>query len=178
MSKTRPSSRSRASSSKKAGSRRSKAMAWLRTTYIVRRASTCAAVALALATTDVDAAVRVARTGGTVRIASSKAVAEVRLASFRLRVRDRGGRLLTGEANEGGLFFERSGGTGPVTLGRVHATARTSGGAILTVATSEGTTATVTIRCLTERTLEVVVEPSAPETLAAFGERLRSPASE
>ena len=133
---------------------------------------------LALATTDADAAIRVARTRGVVRIASSKAVAEVRLATFRLRVRDRGGRLLTSEANEGGLFFERSGGSGLVTLGRVQATAKTPGGAVLTVATSEGTTATVTIRFLSERTLEVVVEPPAPETLVAFGERLRSPANE
>ena len=124
------------------------------------------------------AATKVAKAGGTLRISSSRAVAEVRLASFRLRVRDRGGRLLTGEADGGGVFFERAGSATPITLGRVQGIAKTADGALLTVETSEGTTATVTIRFASERTLEVTVEPPAPETLAAFGDRFRSPASE
>ena len=116
--------------------------------------------------------------GGRVRITTSKAVAEVRLASFRLRVRDRGGRLLTGEATGGGLFFERAGSATPVTLGRVQSTAKIADGAVLTVTTSEGAPATVTVRFTSERTLEVTLEPPSPATLAAYGGRFRSPASE
>ena len=140
-------------------------------------ASTCAAAALALAPTSADAAIRVTRTDGAVRIASGKAVAEVRLAKLRVRIRDRVGRLLTGEANAGGLFFERIP-TAAVSLGRVQTIAKAPDGAVFTVATTDNSVATVTVRFLSERTLEVVLEPAEPETLTALGGRFRSPRSE
>src|SRR5581483_10910351 len=51
-------------------------------------------------------------------------------------------------------------------------------GVRLTVDTDEGAPATVTVRFLTRRTLEVALDPPAPETVAAFGDRLRSPRRE
>jgi alpha-glucosidase (family GH31 glycosyl hydrolase) len=125
-----------------------------------------------------DGAVRVAKTGGALRLSTGKASAEVRLARFRLRVRDRKGALYTSEANDGGPFFERVGGTSAVTLGRVQSFVKTGDGAVLTVATGESEPTSVTLRWTTDRTLEVTVEPPAPETLAALGDRFRSPGSE
>ena len=51
-------------------------------------------------------------------------------------------------------------------------------GATLAVATGEGRTATVTIRYVTSRTIEIVLTPPEPETVAALGTRLRSPPDE
>jgi alpha-glucosidase (family GH31 glycosyl hydrolase) len=146
-------------------------------------ASTCAAATLAAApllavASRADAAVRVAKSGGTLRLGTGKASADVRLARFRLRVRDREGRLFTSEANDGGPFFERVGGAGAMTLGRVQSFAKLADGAVLTVASGEAEPATVTLRWTTERTLEVTIEPPSPETLAALGDRFRSPSSE
>jgi alpha-glucosidase (family GH31 glycosyl hydrolase) len=112
------------------------------------------------------------------RIASKNGVVEVRLARFRLRVRDRAGRLLTAEPNDGGAFFERVGGSAPVHLGRVRDVAKEAGGAVLTVETGEDAPTAVRLRWTSERTLEVTIEPPAPDTLAAFGDRFRSPGSE
>src|SRR6476646_10592202 len=140
-------------------------MASFRTTFFLRIASTCAIAMLLGLATQADGAVRVAKTGGTLRLGTAKATAEIRLARFRLRVRDREGRLFTSEANDGGPFFERAGGTNPITLGRVEDFVKTADGALLTVATGEASNTSVELRWTSERTLEVVIEPPAPETL-------------
>jgi alpha-D-xyloside xylohydrolase len=137
-------------------------------------ASTSAALCAALAARPAGAAVHVTRGRGAVRIASPKGIAEVRLARFALAVRDRDGRLLTSEAQDGSVFFERAGATAPVTLGRVTGIANDPAGAVLTVETGESAPTTVTVRWRTPRTLEVIVEPPSPETLAAFGDRFRA----
>ncbi len=139
-------------------------------------ASTCAALVAAWVTS-AGAAVHVTKSGGTLRITSPKGVAEIALARFRLRVRDRHGGLLTGEAKDG-AFFERAGASRPIGLGRVQSVARTSAGATLAVATGEAAPTTVTIEWRGDGILAVTMEPPSPETLVAFGTRLRSPASE
>ncbi|HXJ33360.1 MAG TPA: TIM-barrel domain-containing protein [Candidatus Eisenbacteria bacterium] len=124
------------------------------------------------------AAVRGGRQGSYLRIASKEAVAEVRTSRYLLRVRDRDGRLLTSEASGGGVFFERAGGGDPVRLGRVRGFSKQRDGAILTVETGEAAPTKVTLRWRTPRALDVTIEPPAPETLAALGDRFRSPKSE
>jgi alpha-D-xyloside xylohydrolase len=135
-------------------------------------------VALIAMAAPASGGVRVERTAGMLRVTSPRATVEVRLSSFRLRVLDRAGRLLTGEAVDGGLFFERAGGSGPLQLGRVMQVQKQADGAVLAVDAGEATPTMVTLRWRTPRTLDVTVEPPSPETLAAFGDRFRSPASE
>src|SRR5262245_13901389 len=87
--------------------------------------------------------------GGRVRLATVRMLVDVRKARFRLTIRERFGRLLTGEERTGGAFYER--GDGVHRLGRVRAIEELDDGAILTVDTDEGAPATVTIRFLTLR---------------------------
>jgi len=119
----------------------------------------------------------VTRTAGVLRLATPRATAEVRLARYRLRVRDAARRLLTEEADDGSVFFERAGGA-PIRLGRVLRVATSRRGATLTVDAGESVPVTVRLAWTTSRTLEVVVEPPSPDTLVAVGTRFRSPASE
>jgi alpha-D-xyloside xylohydrolase len=153
-------------------------MAWHRTTFFLRTASTYGALTLLLAATPSDARIRVSKAGGALRIESPNGTAEIRLARFRLAIRSREGGLLTSEPADGGLFFERTGGNGAVRLGKVQSITKLGDGATLVVATSEAEPATVTIRWRTDRRLDVVLQPPAPGTLAALGGRFRSPASE
>jgi alpha-glucosidase (family GH31 glycosyl hydrolase) len=153
-------------------------MAWPRSTFFLRIASTCGALTLALAATPSDARVRVTKTAGALRIASPNGTADVRLARFRLSVRGRDGGLLTGEPGDGGLFFERTGTPGTVRLGKVRTITKLGDGAMLTVGTDETDPVTVTIRWRTDHTLEVTMQPPAADTLAALGGRFRSPKSE
>jgi alpha-glucosidase (family GH31 glycosyl hydrolase) len=126
--------------------------------------------------TAVEAAtVRVTRARDRLRVATDAAVAEIRLARYRLRLR-RGATLLATEHRDGGVFYERQGARHH--LGRVRAVTPLSDGAALGVSTDEGTEATVTLRWLTQRTLEVTVEPPMREAVTALGARWRSPASE
>jgi len=118
----------------------------------------------------------VARAGRAVRVQTSAVVATVRLARYGLRVRDRATRRTLVAEQRAGVFYER-GGTSHA-LGKVGRVAPTADGAVLTVATDEGGVATVTLRFLSRRTLEVAIDPPDATGVGAFGDRLRSPARE
>jgi len=121
--------------------------------------------------------VTVRRSSATVRLETRTAVAEVHLHRYRLDLRERRTMgFLVREQASGGLFYERGGVTH--SLGSVSDVATLPDGVRLTVATSEGSPATVTVRFLTRRTLEVVLDPPLPTSVAAMGDRLRSPTSE
>jgi hypothetical protein len=108
-------------------------------------------------------------------LSTGAAIAEVRLTRYRLRLR-RGTTLLTTEHSHGGTFYEREGTRHQ--LRRVRRVDPLADGAVLGVDTDEGPQATVTLRWLTQRTLEVTMEPPLPEGVTALGARWRSPASE
>src|SRR5262245_57275808 len=110
----------------------------------------------------------------TVRVRTKAAVAEVRRTPFRLEVRA-GDKTLVREQT-GGLCYERGGAVHG--LGNVRNVRRVDDGAELDVETDEGQVATVTLRFLTRRTLEVTVVPPDTAGVTAIGERLRSPATE
>ena len=110
-----------------------------------------------------------------IRVATPAASVEVRRSPCELRVR-LGRKLLVRERDGGGLFYERA--------GILHALADVrdarpiADGVALDVATDEGSVATVTLRFLTRRSLEVTLVPPDPAGVDAMGERLRSPATE
>src|SRR5262249_46598514 len=110
-----------------------------------------------------------------VRLVAGPVVAEVRRTPLRLRLLS-GGRTLVREQGGGGLFYERAGTVHG--LGAVREARRVADGVELEVETDEGGVATVTVRFLTRRTLEVTLVPPEPAGVNAVGERLRSPASE
>ncbi len=109
-----------------------------------------------------------------VRVSTGAASADVRRNRFRLRLRA-DGRTLVRE-QRAGLFYER--GATRMDLGRVESVTPSSNGVQLRVASSEGLPATVTLRFLTRRTLEVTLDPSDAASVTAVGERLRSPKRE
>ena len=108
----------------------------------------------------------------TVRIETSGVRAEVRRKRFRLKVRDQTTRRRLLREQRDGLFWERGGTTHA--LGAVTAVTSLSDGVVLTVDTDEGIPATVTLRFLSRRTLEVSLDPPMPATIEAVGERLAS----
>jgi alpha-glucosidase (family GH31 glycosyl hydrolase) len=112
-----------------------------------------------------------------VLLRTSAAEATVHRARYRLELRDlvRGRRVLR-SLPRGGLFYER--GAATHTLGRVTAVTPITNGLQLAVETDEGQSATVTLRFLTRRTLEVELDPPVPATVAAVGGALHSPRSE
>jgi alpha-D-xyloside xylohydrolase len=109
-----------------------------------------------------------------IRIHSPAATAEVRLKPYRLLVLPRDG--TTPYTAERGLFYERAGTTQQ--LAQVLADTPVDGGVQLSVATSEAAAARVTVSFLTPRTLEVTVEPPAPEGLTAVGDSFDTPDDE
>lgn len=119
-----------------------------------------------------DVTVRIDRSR--VRLSTAAASAEVERAAFHLKVR-RGRRTLVREQRPG-LFYERGGIRND--LGAVESAVALPDGVELRVATGEGRPATVRLRFLTARTLEVVLEPPDAATVAAAGTRLRSPTDE
>jgi alpha-D-xyloside xylohydrolase len=110
-----------------------------------------------------------------VRLVAGPVVAEVRRTPLRLRLLS-GRKTLVREQSGGGLFYERAGTVHG--LGAVRDARRLADGVELDVETDEGAVATVTVRFLTRRTLEVMLVPPDPAGVNAVGERLRSPASE
>ncbi len=110
-----------------------------------------------------------------VRLVAGPVVAEVRRSPLRLRLLA-GGKTLVREPSDGGLFYERNGTAHG--LGAVRDARRVGDGVQLDVETDEGGSATVTVRFLTRRTLEVELVPPDPASVNAVGERLRSPANE
>src|SRR5262245_34077209 len=110
-----------------------------------------------------------------VRVQTKAAIAEVRRTPFQLRVLA-GRKTLVREQSSGGLFYERSGAVHA--LGDVRDAHALADGVQLDVETDEGSLATVTLRFLTRRTLEVALDPPDPAGVSAAGERLRSPSTE
>ena len=120
--------------------------------------------------------VTVSQTSSTIRIQTSGVRAEVRKRRFRLKVRDHTSKRTLVREQRDGLFWERGGVT--YGLGAVTHVAALADGVVLTVASDEGAAATVTLRFLTRRTLEVALDPPAPLETQAIGERLASPRRE
>jgi alpha-glucosidase (family GH31 glycosyl hydrolase) len=119
------------------------------------------------------AVVRVQRSARVVRVSTPSVRATLRLRPYALELRDRRSRALyTAEPRTGGLFYERDGVVHA--LGAVSDVAMLPDGVQLTVATDEATPATVTVRFLTRRTLEIALDPPAADGVAAVGSRFGS----
>src|SRR6516165_11941934 len=129
----------------------------------------CGAGAVQPAKTRVQVSARI------VRLVAGPIVAEVRRTPLRLRLLA-GRKTLVGEQSDGGLFYERAGTVHG--LGAVRDARKLDDGVQLDVDTDEGSVATVTVRFLTRRTLEVELAPPDPAGVNAVGERLRSPSTE
>jgi alpha-D-xyloside xylohydrolase len=107
-----------------------------------------------------------------VRISTPAAVAEIRLRRYRLRFRALvTNTVLAREESPDNVFYERGGTV--YGLGAVTDVTVLPDGARLMVETDEGPPATITLRFLTSRTLEVVVEPPNAASVEAFGDRWR-----
>jgi alpha-glucosidase (family GH31 glycosyl hydrolase) len=146
---------------------------------VSRRGRLAGAILLTLAAAPAARAAPIAtlrRTGDRLQLRTAVATAEVRLGRYQLRLLVRRRRLLTAEHGRGGVFYERGGVVHR--LKRVRAVRAIADGAELVVDTDEGQPAGVRLRWRSPRTLKVVVAPPAPETLAAVGDRWRSPKSE
>lgn len=123
------------------------------------------------------ARVTVERLADRIRVQSGTATAEVVLSPYQLRFLGAGDdAALASEASQGSVFYERGAATHHLT--QVRAARPLADGLALTVDTSEHAAATVSIRFLTARTLEVTVEPAAPATLTAVGDRWDTPEDE
>lgn len=109
-----------------------------------------------------------------VRLGTASAVAEVRRTRFHLTLR--GKRRILVREQRPGLYYDRD--ARRIELGRVESVGRLPDGAELQVATTEGRPATVRLRFLTARTLEMVLDPPDAATVVAAGARLRSPKNE
>jgi alpha-glucosidase (family GH31 glycosyl hydrolase) len=147
---------------------------------VARRRSALLLVLLLVAATAgavEPADVTVSRPAGRVRVATDVAVVDVNLGRLRWKLRSVAPRrVLAREPMGGGLFYERGGVVHG--LGTVIDVNGLPDGVALLVATDEGPAATVTFRFLTERTLEVALDPPDAGTVEAMGERLRSPRRE
>jgi len=116
--------------------------------------------------------VTIERSPERIAVHSASLTAAITRPHFRLIISARGsGDLLLREPRGGGLFYEREGQAFRVT--RVSSDRPLHNGIELTVETDEAAPAagTVTLRYVTDRTLEVTFEPPGPEGAAAFGER-------
>jgi len=121
--------------------------------------------------------VTIHRSHTAVRLATRAGIADVHLDPYRLDLRERRTMgLLTREQTPSSLFYERNGATH--TVGSVSDVTTLPDGVRLTAATDEGSPATVTVRFITPRTLEVVLDPPTPAGVSAMGDHFRSPPSE
>jgi hypothetical protein len=112
-----------------------------------------------------------------VRIQTGLAAVDVSRTPLRLKVRDlvNGRRLLRG-ARGGTLAYER--GATTHVLGEVTAVTPLPDGAVLDVATDEGMPATVTVRFLTRRTVEIALDPPDAGGVGVMRARFLSPERE
>ena len=124
--------------------------------------------------------VQVREDDGSIEIGTPAAAVTVDKATFRLRFLDRtggGSRLMTEEPEGGGVSWDRrDGSTGRP--GAVRGRQPVKNGVRLSVDTSEGRRASITVRFLSRRTALVLVEPPDPASLAGIGERFASPSDE
>jgi len=124
----------------------------------------------------VEPAGKVRVKGGTKRLRLSTADARLEIRGQPFELRFKSGPARARDVAGGGLFYERGGQRFEV--GTMTGFEPRDDGAVLTVTMGESEAATVTVRFVTSRTVEVVLEPPAPDTVTAFGTRLRSPESE
>jgi alpha-D-xyloside xylohydrolase len=121
--------------------------------------------------------VDVERGGDPITVASPLVRVEIGREPFRLALFNRDGKeAFTRGPQEGGLFFDD--GKTRHGLSSVTGAADLENGIGLTVATTADQPARVTIRFLTNRTLEVVFDPPAPDSATTLGASWESPASE
>jgi alpha-D-xyloside xylohydrolase len=114
--------------------------------------------------------------GDRVEMRSPATVVQVRRDPYRLQLLDPHGALIAGEIERHALFYERAGTRHDITAIRSH---RATGmGLDLEVDTTEGKPATVTLRFLSPRTLEVVFQPPQPETVTMLGDQWDTPGDE
>jgi alpha-D-xyloside xylohydrolase len=114
---------------------------------------------------------------GSIRLQTGTTTVDVKLGPLRLIVRDRGiRRRVLRSVSAGMLSYER--GATSHALGDVVAHTSLPDGVTLAVATDEGMNASVTLRFLTRRTLEVTLDPPDPSSVVAMSARLRSPRRE
>src|SRR5262245_5557299 len=114
-----------------------------------------------------SSSVTVENLGDRIRLHTGIIVADIQRDPYRLVLSDQTGAALTAEADQGGVFYERNGTTQQLT--QVQSDAAQPDGVTLTVGTTEGSTAAVSVRAVTARTLEITVEPPAAETVTALG---------
>jgi alpha-D-xyloside xylohydrolase len=127
--------------------------------------------------TPAPSSVSVERLSDRVRVHSGAATAEVRFAPYRLELFGTdAAQPVASEVASGGLFYERSSTTYGLSFVREYQTL--SDGVQLTVDTTEGRPATISVRFLTARTLEVTIDPPSPETITALGDKWDSPDDE
>ena len=111
-----------------------------------------------------------------IRISSPTTVVTVARSPYRLSFTARDGRPLAAEADGGGVFWERRG--AEERLGEVLDERVLPDGVALTVGGGSAGSARVTIRFVRDRTAEVAIEPPAPGTVDAIGDRWQSPPDE
>lgn len=126
--------------------------------------------------------VSIDQSGDPIIVETNDLRAELTRTPLRMSFLEPGGTLrtvaapLTREADDAGFFYERQ--DARHSLGEILDATAIHRGLQLTVATSEGPPATVWVRFLTQRTVQVDIEPPSPETVTALGERWHSPADE
>lgn len=121
-------------------------------------------------------AISVERTAHGIRVASPTTVLEVSRTPYRITLSTPAGEVLATEAEGGGVFYERAG--IEHRLGAVLSERVLPDGVALTVATAEGGVARATVRFVSDRTVEIAVEPPDAATVGALGDRFRSPPGE
>jgi len=125
----------------------------------------------------VPASVTVEHFSDRIRVHSGAATAEINLAPYRLSFAGAASTTpVASEAAQGGVFYER--GDAVFQLTRVLADRTLADGVELTVDTTESKPATVSVRFITTRTLEVTVDPPSPESVTALGDKWDSPDDE
>ena len=112
-----------------------------------------------------------------VRVHSDAATAEIRFGPYGLAFYGANDTVpVANESFAGNVFYERGQTVYRLTLVQQYRTL--ADGVELTVDTEENKPATVSVRFITARTLEVTVNPPTPETVTALGDRWDSPADE
>jgi alpha-glucosidase (family GH31 glycosyl hydrolase) len=111
-----------------------------------------------------------------IRIETAEARVEVSRSAFRLTIQSSNGELFTRQTATGGIFYRQ--GEALLELLAVLAARALDDGVDLTVQTSNGQQAEVTIRFLTNRTAEVDVAPPDTPDLSMVGARWESPPDE
>ena len=128
-------------------------------------------------TSPAPAGITIERLSDRIRVHSGTATAEIRLTPYRLSFLGAAETTpVASEVPQGGVFYERNGTRHQ--LSGVRTMQTLADGVALTVDTDENQAATVSIRFLTARTLEVTVDPPVSESITALGDQWDSPDDE